>query len=264
MARTSSFESLMTSTLATDPLAGIRVVLVEPKDPVNIAAAVRAIANMGAGALTLVRPRVFEPERIETVAHGTRDIVERIRVCETLDEALADCVRVAGFTARRRAAKWTVRDPREEAGPLLDAARAGPVALLFGREDAGLSNEELDRAHVVITIPTTERASLNLAQAVLVALYELRCAAREAARTLAPPRKDAPPASAEQLERMFADARHALAALDFFRTRNPELVMRTMRSLTFRSGVDAREIDLVRAMAIEVLRTMERIRAERS
>ncbi|HTG54324.1 MAG TPA: TrmH family RNA methyltransferase, partial [Gemmatimonadaceae bacterium] len=219
MARPASFGAPMTNASPSDPLAGIRVVLVEPKDPVNIAATVRAIANMGAGALTLVRPRVFEPERIETVAHDTSDIVQRIRVCDTLEEAIADCVRVAGYTARRRAAKWTVRDPREDAGAMLDATRDGPVALLFGREDTGLSNEELERAHVVITIPTTERASLNLAQAVLVALYELRCAARDAARALAPPRKDAPPASSEQLERMFADAERALAALDFFRTR---------------------------------------------
>lgn len=244
-----------------DPLAGIRVVLVEPKDPVNIAAVVRAIANMGAGELALVRPRVFDPERIETVAHGTREIVSRIAVHDGLDAAIADCVRVAGFTARRRAAKWSVSDPRAAAAPLLDATRDGIVALVFGREDAGLTNAELERAHVAITIPTTAHASLNLAQAVLVALYELRCAARDAARTLAPPRKDAPPATAGQLERLFADAERALAALDFFRTRNPELVMRTVRSLAFRSGVDAREVDLARAMAIEVLRTIDRIKA---
>ena len=245
---------------AADPLAGIRVVLVEPKDPVNIGAAVRAIANMGAGALALVRPRVYDPEQIETVAHGTRDIVARITHHDTLDAAIGDCVRVAGFTARRRAAKRTVSEPREAAASLLGAAREGPVALLFGREDAGLTNEELDRAHVIVTIPTTERASLNLAQAVLVALYELRCAAREGARTLAPPRKDAPPATAEQFARLHADAARALAALDFFRTRNPELVMRTVRSLAARAAPDAREIELARAMAIEVLRTIDRVR----
>jgi TrmH family RNA methyltransferase len=245
-----------------DPLAHVRVVLVEPKDPVNIAAAVRAMANMGARDLVLVRPRVYDAEKIEAIAHGTRDLVARIRHVESLAEGVGDCVRVAGFTARRRAAKWAVSDPRAAAPTLLDAARAGPVALLFGREDAGLTNEELDRAHIVITIPTTARASLNLAQAVLVALYELRCAAPDGARTLAPPRKDAPPASAEQLERLFADAERALAALDFFRTRNPELVLRTLRSLTFRASPDAREIELARAMAIEVLRTIDRVRAE--
>ena len=245
-----------------DPLAGIRVVLVEPKDPVNIGAAVRAIANMGVGELALVRPRVYDPEQIENVAHGTRDIVARIRHHDTLDEAIADCVRVAGFTARRRAAKWAVSEPRAAAPALLEAAGDGPVALLFGREDAGLTNEELDRAHVVVTIPTTDRASLNLAQAVLVALYELRCAARGSARTLAPPRKDAPPASAEQFARLFVDAERALRAMDFFRTRNPELVMRTLRSLSYRAAPDAREIDLARSMAIEVLRTIDRVRAE--
>jgi TrmH family RNA methyltransferase len=248
---------------AHDPLTDVRVVLVEPQDPVNIAAVVRAIANMGAGALALVRPAPYVAEKIETIAHGTRDVVAATRHVDSLDAALAGCVRVAAYTARRRAAKWATSDPRVSARLLLDATADGPVALVFGREDAGLTNDELDRAHVVVTIPTTERASLNLAQAVLVALYELRCAAPEMARVLAPPRKDAPPATAEQFERLFADAEQALAALDFFRTRNPELVLRTVRSLAFRAAPDARVIDLARAVAIEVLRTIERVRGGR-
>ena len=248
---------------AADPLAAVRIVLVEPKDPVNIGGAVRAIANMGVGGLALVRPRLYDPEQIETVAHGTRDLVARIRHHDTLDDALAGCVRVAGFTARRRAAKRPVTEPREAAAALLAAARDGPVALVFGREDTGLTNEELDRAQLVVTIPTTAHASLNLAQAVLVALYELRLAARDGVRTLAPPRKDAPPATAEQFARLFADAERALEAIRFFRTRNPELVMRTVRSLAHRAAPDAREIELARAMAIEVLRTIDRVRAER-
>ncbi len=243
-----------------DPLANIIVVLVEPKHAVNIAAAVRAVANMGAGGLRLVRPGAYTPEQIETIAHDTRDIVERMRHCDTLDAALEGCVRVAGFTARRRAAKWAVSVPREASPDLIAAAREGTVALVFGREESGLTNDELDRAQVVLTIPTTDRASLNLAQAVILALYELRCAAPENARTLAPPRKDAPPASAEQFEELFADAARALAAMDFFRTRNPELVMRSLRSLTYRAAPNAREIMLARSMALEVLRTIERVR----
>lgn len=242
------------------PLAGVRVVLYEPLDPVNIAAVVRAMKNMGAADLRLVRPREYDPTQIERVAHGTRDLVARIRHHEALDEALADCVRVAGFTARRRAAKWRVATPREAAPGLLAASERGPVALLFGREDSGLPNEALDRAHEVITIPTTAHASLNLAQAVLLALYELHLAAPGASRSLAPPRKDAPPATTEQYERLFADAERALRALDFFRTRNPELILRTIRSLAFRGEPDAREIELVRAMALEVLRALERAR----
>jgi TrmH family RNA methyltransferase len=243
-----------------DPLANIIVVLVEPKHAVNIASAVRAVANMGAGGLRLVRPGAYTPEQIETMAHDTRDIVEGIRHCETLDEALAGCVRVAGLTARRRAAKWAMSTPRAAAPDLIEAAREAPVGLVFGREESGLTNDELDRAHLVITIPTTDRASLNLAQAVVIMLYELRCAAPESARTLAPPRKDAPPASAAQFEALFGDAERALAAMDFFRTRNAELVMRSLRSLTYRAAPNAREIMLARSMALEVLRTIERVR----
>ncbi|MBX6331102.1 MAG: tRNA (cytosine(32)/uridine(32)-2'-O)-methyltransferase TrmJ [Gemmatimonadaceae bacterium] len=244
--------------MSDHPLANVVVVLDEPQDPVNIAATVRAMKNMGAATLRLVRPVEYDPTRIERVAHGTQDIVANIRHFDALDDALADCVRVAGFTARRRAAKWRTATAREVAPELLDAATTGPVALLFGREDRGLSNDALDRATVVVTIPTTDHASLNLAQAVLVALYELHVAAPNASRTLAPPRKDAPPATAAQYERCFADLARALDAIHFFRTRNPELIMRTVRSLTMRAAPDAREIELVRAMAMEVLRALAR------
>ncbi len=239
-------------------LANVCVVLHEPQDPVNIAAVVRAMKNMGVHALRLVRPVPYDPTRIEQVAHDTREVVARIRHFDSLDAALADCVRVAAFTARRRAAKWPVSDPRRLAPELLADAAHGTVALLFGREDRGLSNEELDRAHVAVTIPTTEHASLNLAQAVMVALYELHLASPGASRHIAPPRKAAPPATAEQFERLFADVERALTALDFFRTRNPELIMRTVRSLAYRAAPDAREIELLRAMAIEVVREIGR------
>ncbi len=237
-----------------------RVVLHEPQDPVNIAAVVRAMKNMGVHDLRLVNPADYDPSRIEMVAHGTRDIVERIRHETTLDDALAGCARVAGFTARHRTAKRTIVDPRAAAAELARVASDAPVALLFGREDRGLDNDALDRAHLVVTIPTTDHASLNLAQAVLIGLYEMHLAAPEASRELKPARKDAPPASAEQYERLFLDAHRALAALDFFRTRNPELILRTVRSLAYRASPDAREIELVRAMAIEVVRTIDRVR----
>jgi len=244
-------------------LDAVCVVLVEPQDPVNIAGVVRAMKNMGVEQLRLVNPVEYDPSRVERVAHDTRDIVARIRPFASLDDAIADCVHTAGFTARRRAAKWNMSTPREIAPPLLAATADGPVALIFGREDHGLSNEALDRARTVVTIPTTNHASLNLAQAVLIALYELHLAA-DASRTLAPPRKNAPPASSAQLERFFADADRALAVVDFFRTRNEELVMRSLRSLTQRASPDAREIDLMRAMAIEAVRAIERAREHRT
>jgi TrmH family RNA methyltransferase len=253
-------ESGETSGSDASALAAVHVVLDEPLDPVNIAGTVRAMKNMGLRSLRLVRPVAYEPERIEGVAHDTAEIVAAIRHFDTLDEALADCVRVAGFSARRRAAKRQRVTPREAATHLLASAAEGPVAILFGREDRGLSNDALDRAHLVVTIPTTDHASLNLAQAVLVAAYELHLAADDATRVLAPPRKDAPPATSHQLERLFSESNQALESIEFYKTRYPEYILRTIRTLVYRANPDAREIELLRAMAFEVMRAIERER----
>ncbi len=239
-------------------LDSVHVVLFEPQDYVNIAATVRAMKNMGVHRLRLVRPVPYDPIRLEGIAHDTQDVIDAIEHFDTLDAALADCVRIAGFTARRRAAKRELTEPRAAADDLLAHAHDGKVALLFGREDSGLPNEALDRAHVLVTIPTTAHASLNLAQAALVALYEVHLADATATRALAPPRKDAPPATSDQFEQLFADVERALAAIEFFKTRQTEHIMRTVRSLAYRARPDAREISLARAMAIEVVRFLER------
>ncbi len=244
-------------------LDNVCVVLVEPQDPVNIAAVVRAMKNMDTSRLRLVNPVEYDPSRVERVAHDTRDIVAKIEHFDSLDAAIADCVFTAGFSARRRKAKWKLANPRDIVAPMLEAALTGPVAVFFGREDHGLSNESLDRAQAVVTIPTGDHPSLNLAQAVLIALYELHIGA-DASRILAPPRKDAPPASADQLHRFFTDADKSLDSIDFFRTRNQELVLRSLRSLTYRAAPDAREIDMLRSIAIEVMRAIEREREPRT
>lgn len=239
-------------------LDAVVVVLYEPLDPVNIGGTVRAMKNMGVSRLRLVRPVAYEPDRLEGIAHGTRDVIDRIERFDDFDAAVADCVRAVGFTARRRAAKWRIIEPKAAADELLDAAPDGTVALVFGREDSGLPNEIIDRLHAAVTIPTTEHASLNLAQAVLIGLYELHLAAGSATRTLAPPRKATPPPPAVEFERYFADVERALSAIEFFKTRNTEAIMRSVRSLTFRAAPDARELSLMRAFAIEVVRYMER------
>lgn len=241
-------------------LANVTVVLHEPQDPVNIAATVRAMKNMGVADLRLVRPVPYEAHRLEGIAHNTRDVIDRIRVYDQFDDAVKDCVRLVGFTARRRAAKWRVIGPKEAAGELLSAAIDGPVAMVFGREDSGLPNEILDRLHSAVVIPTSEHSSMNLAQAVLVGLYELHVAAGDATRVLAPARKSAPPATEAQLEQYFEDVQRSLQAIEFFKTRQTALIMRTVRSLTARAGPDARELSLIRAMALEVVRFMERHR----
>lgn len=241
-------------------LANLSVVLAYPQDPVNIAAVVRAMKNMGASDLRLVQPCAYDPFRIEGVAHGTRDLVQKIRHFDSLDDALADCHHVIGFAGKRRTARWERIAPRPAAERYAERLQAGDrVALLFGQEDHGLANDALDRVHVQCIIPTTDHASLNLAQAVLVALYEFHLAAGDATRRVEAHKHQTGPASHEEWERLFADTQAALDAIAFFRTRNPELVMRTVRSLAFRAAPDTREVTMLRAVAIEVLRTIDRL-----
>ena len=246
--------------MAESVLDRIRIVLFETQNLVNVAAVVRAMKNMGLSDLQMVNAVPLDAWRIQGIAHDTGDVLAKAREHTSLDDAVADCVLVAAFTARHRSARWEVSTPREITGRLLDAAGEGPVALLFGREDRGLPNEALDRAQVHVSIPTTKYASLNLGQAVMVALYELHLAAGDATRARKPPRKDAPPPESAELERFHADAEAALHAIDFFKTRYPEHVLRSIRSLVARADPNARELSLMRAMAIEVVKNLERVK----
>jgi tRNA C32,U32 (ribose-2'-O)-methylase TrmJ len=138
-------------------------------------------------------------------------------------------------------------------------AAGGRVALVAGREDSGLTNDELDRCSALVTISTEPtHSSLNLAQAVGIMLYELWLAQGGDAIPFKPPRNVADPATGEQLEILFADWQRALSAIDFFKTRQPDHVMRALREIFFRSDLDGREASLLRAIGIEVVRYLER------
>ena len=246
-------------------LEGIVVVLWQTQDYVNIAGTVRAMKNFGLSRLRLIQPVEWDPWRIQGIAHGTEDVVQRIEVHDSLLSALGDCSYVVGMTARARRAKRAVGRPRSLAPELLTrageavAGQVGPVALLYGREDHGLSNEALDLCHRTCIIPTSEHSSLNLAQAVLVMAYELWMQAQGAAQSFRPPRRDAPPAPVELLEKLVADAEAALWTVDFFKSRQTESVMRTLREIIRRADPDAREAGFLRAMAIEVVKYVRRI-----
>jgi TrmH family RNA methyltransferase len=239
-------------------LSQVAVVLYEPQDPVNIAGTVRAMKNMGVATLRLVRPVHYDPVRLEGIAHDTWEIINAIETYPDFDSAVADCVRLVGFTARRRRAKWEVLDPKTAAEDALGYTEHGRVGLVFGREDSGLPNEILDRVHAAVNIPTTTHASLNLAQAVLIALYELHLAAGDATRTLRGPRKEAPPPTTDSFERYFTELHNALDSIQFFKTRYPEHIMRSMRAITFRAAPDDRELSLLRAIMLEIVRFLER------
>ncbi|HXE57201.1 MAG TPA: TrmJ/YjtD family RNA methyltransferase [Gemmatimonadales bacterium] len=235
------------------------VVLVEPQDIVNIASVVRVAKNFGVDRLRLVRPAVFDPYRIEGIAHNTADVVERIRIDDSLEAALADCVWSVALTARERTQKRLTLRPNAAAAELVAEAQHGPVAIVAGREDTGLTNAELDRCQALVTIPTNPgHRSLNLAQAVAIMCYETWIARGGGHLPLKPPRREAEPSTAEQLERLFADWHRALWAIDFFKTRQSARVMRSFREIVFRARLDAREAALLRAMGLEVLRFLER------
>ena len=238
----------------------IVVVLDEPQDLVNIGHVVRGMKNFGFKDLRLVQPREYDAYRVEGIAHQTADVLARVRTFASLGEAIADCVHVVGLTARGRTAKRNVQRPREAAVEITALAEDGPAAVLLGREDRGLSNEALDRCHRVVTIPSeASYPSLNLGHAAIIMLYELALVRGAEARPFKEPRRASEPAAAEELERLFADIDRALATIDFFKTRNAEGIMRTMRELAHRTPLDLREVKLLRAMAIEVVKYGERL-----
>jgi TrmH family RNA methyltransferase len=244
------------------PAPGPVLVLVNPQDIVNIAAAVRIARNFGIERMRLVDPEVFDPYRIEGIAHNSADFVAAIEILPTLEAAVADCVLVAVLTARARTAKRRTLRPRAAAEELTAAAARGPVAIVAGREDRGLTNAELDLGHLLVTIPTDPRnSSLNLAQAIAVMAYESFLARGGESQPLKPHRKQAEPATAGQLEELFGDWRRALWAIDFFKTRRSESVMRSFREILHRAELDGRESALIRAMGIEVVRYLGRVGA---
>jgi tRNA/rRNA methyltransferase len=226
----------------------IIVILNRPQKLVNIGGVVRAMKNMGLRRLRLVAPAAFDPYDIAGIAHRSDDILATLAILPDLDTALADTTFVVGTTARQRTSLPS-NTPRSIAPELLARAAQGPVALLFGPEDNGLTNSELDRCHQLVTIPTDPAyPSLNLAQALLLLAYELRMA------EVAPPpaARRLPPATNAQLEGLFGVAEQALWDVAFFKTEQAERMMRTLRDLIHRANPDTQEAALLTAMAREI------------
>jgi TrmH family RNA methyltransferase len=230
------------------------LVLIAVQDLVNLASCIRIAKNFGIDTVRLVKPECeIDHYRITGVAHNTEDILERMTVHDSLDDALADVVYVQALTGRERTAKRTVLRPRAAAAELLSRGIAGRVAILAGREDKGLNNEEIDRCDVLVTISTNPAyTSLNLAQSVAVYGHEIWEARGGDAIPIKPPRRAADPATHAQLEALFADWERALQAIEFFKKRHPEKVMRSFRELIYRAAPDGREASLIRAVGLEI------------
>lgn len=239
--------------MPVEGLKRIRVVLNQPQDPVNVGGVVRVMKNMGLARLQVVRPADFDAYRIQGVAHTGIDIIGSVEFFDRLEDAIADAWLVVGTTARGRRVRRNYRRPREAAVEVVESALAGEeVALVFGREDRGLSNQELDNCSRVVVIPTDpDHSSLNLAQAVLVLAYEIWLAAAEGL-SFKKPRHIAAHATREELEELCSEVEASLHAVDFFKAHKTMPIMRTVREVAARADLDKREAALFKAMAYEV------------
>jgi TrmH family RNA methyltransferase len=234
-------------------LSNLRVVLVGTTHPGNIGGVARAMKNMGLTRLTLVAPKQFPHPEANARAAGADDVLAAARVCATLDEALSDCRLVIGTSSRERAIAWPRSDPAEAARVLLQAAAHAPVALVFGSERTGLTNDELDRCQRVVCIPTDpDFPSLNLACAVQVMAYEL-WRGREAAAAGAPPAPvDGALASDADLQRFYRHLEQVLVEIGFLDPGNPRKLMRRLTRLFARTRLDNNEINILRGILTAV------------
>jgi len=242
----------------TDAANRIRIVLVETSHPGNIGAAARAMKTMALTRLVLVNPAEFPHADASARASGAVDVLEGAEVVTTLDEALTGCALVAGTSARRRGIGPPELMPRECAARLMSAAAERDVALLFGRERIGLTNEELGRCHFLVNIPANpDYASLNIAAAVQVLAYELLLARGVAS---APLESDSTPATAEDMERLYEHLEQAALETGFLDPKNPKHLMRRLRRLFNRAQPDQNEVHILRGLlsALQVPKSRRR------
>lgn len=234
------------------PLEHVRIVLSHPSHPGNIGAAARAMKTMGLARLTLVAPKLFPHPEAEARASGAVDVLEQAAVCSSLAEALTGVVLVAGMSARRRDLAAPFRWAREGARELLAGVRQGPpqstqmneVALVFGNETAGLSNEEMALCALPIMIPANPAySSLNLGAAVQLMCYELRMAASSPGPA---PCSDAELATADEVEGFHAHLERVAIASGFLDPTQPKRLMARLRRLFGRVRLEREEISILR------------------
>ena len=233
-------------------LSRIRVVLCRPSHPGNIGAAARAMKTMGLSDLRLVEPRSFPDPEADTRATGAVDVLNAAEICDSLPAALAGTVFAIALSARRRDLGPPIGQPREMAGRLLAEAAAGPVALVFGNETVGLSNEEVQHCHAAVTIPANpEFSSLNLGSAVQVLCYELRVQAFAGL----PPAGDpivtpfaSPLATHDEIEGMYGHFASVMTETGFLNPEHPGRLLPKLRRLFGRARLEKDEVNILRGI----------------
>ena len=226
-----------------NPLSNIRIVMDHTSHPGNIGSAARAMKTMGLNRLYLVEPQRFPHADADALACDARDLLENARVCTSLDEALTGSVIAAGLTARRRDLQNPCLDVREAARRLVEIAATQEVALLFGNEAHGLSNEELNRCQYVISIPTDSAyTSLNVASAVQIMAYELRMATLSAAPVTSEAAALAP---LEDIEFFYVRLEETLKRIQFLDPDHPKRLMPRIRRMFARTQLEKEEFSIL-------------------
>jgi TrmH family RNA methyltransferase len=229
----------------------IRIVLVDPAHPGNIGAVARAMKNMGLNELHLVRPRYFPNSEATARASGADDVLNAARVFEHFEDAIAECGLVVGTSARSRHLSFDLVEPRECAQHVASAAQTGNVAVVFGSERIGLTNTELSRCNLLVTIPTNaEYSSLNLAMAVQVLAYEIWLSTRPEAPQSPP--LEVPLATATEMARLYEHIEQVLDYIDFRDRHGGGHLMARIRRLFNRARLDQNEMNILRGILTAV------------
>jgi tRNA (cytidine32/uridine32-2'-O)-methyltransferase len=232
-------------------LENLRIILVNTSHPGNIGSVARAMKTMGLYKLWLVAPKLFPHAKATEMASGAIDLLENVIVVPSLDEAIANCHLVIGTSARSRAIPWPELTPRECAEKIVKEPQQAEVALVFGREQTGLTNEELHRCHYHVHIPSNPQYnSLNIAAAVQILAYELRLAYEN----FMPSSWDNPYANHEELENFYQHLEKTLVEIEFLNPKAPRQLMTRLRRLFNRTRLDVMEINILRGILTAVMK----------
>ncbi len=232
-------------------LQNIRIVLVETSHTGNMGSVARAMKTMGLSSLYLVNPLIKPDSQAISLAAGASDLIGNASIVDSLDEAISGCSLVVGTSARSRSLPWPMLDARECGVKSVEESQQAPVALVFGRERVGLTNDELQKCHYHVAIPANpEYSSLNLAMAVQLIAYEVRMAWLQAqsAQTPAPVYAESPYPLVDDLERFYQHLENMMLDSGFVRKDQPGQVMSKLRRLFTRARPERDELNILRGM----------------
>ena len=226
----------------------VTIVLNKPRFSANIGAAARSIKNMGLGKLVVVDPVEYDQDKVNRMAtHVASDIVNKIKIYKSIKEALSSFTYIVGTTARLGSERSVVYSPSKMAQKLISISQENQIAVVFGPEDRGLTNDEIRLCHDLVHIPTAGFSSLNLAQAVMILCYEIFTATREVVEEFVPRL-----ANRYELDGMYDQLKEVLVRIDYIKPDNPDYWMRYIRRFFSRIGLRAREVGVIRGICRQI------------